>query len=201
MGHNMFAYCLNNPVCRTDPSGAFSFLEYLEGIIDACWMFLADIIRAAGYPLTATLLSYAASSAYDSYMDTPGGYASELIASDEAFIDHVKQDYIKNSKGRVPYISKKQSYEFAVENGDLGAALHWVDYRYAVYFSRSSQEYIFKVTVEDTFDFTEIENPFTQNSVKAGILWFANDAAVLNEWLGVLDKVKVRIIVEFSVKP
>ena len=26
----MFAYCLNNPVCRNDPSGATSFLEWLE---------------------------------------------------------------------------------------------------------------------------------------------------------------------------
>ena len=57
------------------------------------------------------------------------------------------------------------------------------------------------VTVTDTFDFTEMKNPFTQGSVKAGFLWLANDIACIDMNWGLLDPVSVKIEVLIPIKP
>lgn len=197
----MFAYCLNCPVCRTDPSGASSILDWLEAFPDLFWALVADALDMAGYGLTATLLRYAASGKNDSYYAKPGSNASRLIASDESFINEVHENHMEKGKGQVPHSSSTESYAFPVTSGDLGAALHWVEYKYYVVFAQSSQEYLYFIRVTDTFDFTEIKNPFSQGSFKAGLLWLANDIAAINQYIGVLDEVAVSIDVVFGVSP
>ena len=108
---------------------------------------------------------------------------------------------MEKGKGQVPYTSSSESYEFPVTNGDLGAALHWVKYKYYVVFAQSSQKYLYFVRVTDTFNFTEIKNPLSQGSFKAGLLWLANDIAAINQYIGILDEVAVIIDVGFAVSP
>ena len=45
----------------------------------------------------------------------------------------------------------------------------------------------------DKFDFTQWEDPREQESIKAGFLWAANDAAMVSSELGLLDEVGVEI--------
>ena len=50
-----------------------------------------------------------------------------------------------------------------------------------------------KVKVTDAFDFTQFVNPFNQGSLKKNFLWLANDFAVIDSKLGLLDEVRVEI--------
>ena len=65
VGTNMFAYCQNNPICYTDPSGEFSILGWLHDIWKegecAIWKGFAKILKKNGYKLTGKLLELAAS--------------------------------------------------------------------------------------------------------------------------------------------
>ena len=45
----------------------------------------------------------------------------------------------------------------------------------------------------DKFDFTQWKDPRDQESIKAGFLWVANDAAMVSSELGLLDEVGVEI--------
>lgn len=54
-------------------------------------------------------------------------------------------------------------------------------------------------SVLQLFDFTECKNPFTQGSLKAGLLWLANDIAYIDTEWGLLDSVNVEIRVVIPV--
>ena len=83
-------------------------------------------------------------------------------------------------------------YEIPLENGDIGAALHNV--KLDVKASRDADgKWTAKVKVRDDFDFTELKNPFNQGSIKKGFLWAANDLALIDSKLGMLDPVGVEI--------
>ena len=85
-----------------------------------------------------------------------------------------------------------QTYEVPLNNGDLGAALHNV--KVDIDASRDSNGvWTATVTLKDTFDFTEFKNPFKQESIKKGLLWFANDIAYYDTKWGLLDPVDVSI--------
>ena len=46
---------------------------------------------------------------------------------------------------------------------------------------------------KSNFDFTELKNPFKQDSIMKGFLWAANDIAYMDEKWGLLDPVGVEI--------
>ncbi len=84
------------------------------------------------------------------------------------------------------------SYEIPLGNGDIGAALHNVDLD--INARRDTDgNWNAKVKVTDKFDFTKLVNPLNQGSMKEGFLWLANDLAVFDSKLGLLDEVGVEI--------
>lgn len=97
--------------------------------------------------------------------------------------------------------SDELSYAFPVSQGDLGAALHCVSYTYKTITNGTAGKQCLLVTITDTFDFTEMKNPLTQGSVKAGFLWLANDIACIDMKWGLLDQVSVTIEVVIPIEP
>jgi len=123
LGNNMFAYCGNNPVMRSDPTGASFIFDTLNYLVDGIWRLGASVLDMVGYDLTSELLFLSASGAGNRYYDNGSGYAAELIASNEEFVQKIKESY-RNSE------EPRGSHTFPLNGGDLGAALHIVEYEY-----------------------------------------------------------------------
>ncbi len=96
---------------------------------DTIWKSGASILDKVGYYLTSDLLKLAASGSGNTYKTKEGSYASDFLKNDKGLNKKVKsiiQEYGTN-KGK-SYISvSKIPYELPLGNGDLGAALHWVN--------------------------------------------------------------------------
>ena len=207
VGNNMFAYCGNNPIVHSDPSGKYSINDFwndLKGLWndleDGIWKLGAEILLAAGYRLTAELLTLCASGPNNSYFASDDDYAAKLIANDKGFVDRIKNDFITLGKYYSSKLTDPKPYEFPLSNGDLGAALHNVQYRYCTTgYDCATKTFHLKVVVTDTFDFTELKNPFTQGSLKKAFLWLVNDIAYYDMAWGLLDPVNVAIVVDIEV--
>ena len=123
-----------------------------------------------------------------------GSYASNLLKNDKGLNDFVKskiEEYAKKYKS--PHLLiKDESYEIPLGNGDLGASLHYIDIDIDARRGRDGK-WNAVVKVSDDFDFTELKNPFKQDSFKEGSLWFANDMATISSKMGLLDEVGVEI--------
>ncbi len=197
IGHNMFAYCGNNPVCYSDPAGTFFLYDWWNAIEDAIWKIGAEVLKSMGYDLTGELLELSASGPDNSYTADRNSPISQKIASDKGFTDEIINTYKSGDDGQ----SDDLSYTFPVSQGDLGAALHIVSYTFKPITDKNTRKRYLLVTITDTFDFTEMKNPFTQGSVKAGFLWFANDIACIDMNWGLLDPVSVKIEVLIPIKP
>ena len=78
--------------------------------------------------------------------------------------------------------------------------LHNVSYKYTAFNDAITGEHKLFITVTDTFDFTEFKNPFTQGNLKSAFLWAMNDIAYIDSKWGLLDPVKVKIVVVVSVE-
>ena len=200
-GYNMFAYCGNNPVCATDKSGAFSLRDLWNAAEDAIWKLGAKVLKGMGYDLTGSLLAMSASGPNNVYRASTDSAAAKQIASEKGFVNSVRDTYKNEYTGGTCFQSKTHSYAFPVAQGDLGAALHNVDYSYKTFYDKTTGKQALHVTVTDTFDFTEFKNPFTQGSVKAGFLWLANDIAYIDTKWGLLDPVYVEINIVIPIDP
>ena len=64
----------------------------------------------------------------------------------------------------------------------------------------TTKTFSLKVIVTDTFDFTEFKDPFKQDSLKEAFLWLANDIAYIDTAWGLLDPVRVTIVVDMKIK-
>ena len=201
IGFNMFAYCGNNPIRATDPSGASFLYDLWNAAEDLIWKIGAKVLNAFGYELTGDLLDLSASGSNNTYKASPDSSVSQGIASNKGFVNTVRETYKNEGNGSANFESGKHSYEFPVSQGDLGAALHNVDYKYKTYTDSATGTRCLYVTVTDTFDFTECKNPFAQGSVKSGLLWLANDIAYFDTKWGLLDPVAVEINVVIPIDP
>ena len=148
----------------------------------------------AGYDLSSDLLKLASSGSGNKYVANEGSYASNLLKNDKGLNDFVKskiEEYAKKYKS--PHLLiKDESYEIPLGNGDLGASLHNIDIDIDARRGRDGK-WNAVVKVSDDFDFTELKNPFKQDSFKEGSLWFANDMATISSKMGLLDEVGVEI--------
>lgn len=126
-----------------------------------------------GYDLTAKLLKLSASGSGNTYTAGRNSSVAKKMASDKGFTNNVMNNYNSGVDGQ----SDDLSYAFPVSQGDLGAALHCVSYTYKTITDGTTGKQCLLVTATDTFDFTEMKNPLTQGSIKAGFLWLANDIA------------------------
>lgn len=161
---------------------------------DATWKTGALALDTAGYFLSSGLLKLAASGSGNKYVAKEGSYASELLKNDKGLNDFIKskiEEYAKKYKS--PHLLiKDESYEIPLGNGDLGASLHNIDIDIDARRGRDGK-WNAEVKVRDDFDFTEWVDPFDQDSIKEGVLWFANDVATASSELGLLDEVGVEI--------
>jgi len=161
---------------------------------DATWKTGDLALDTAGYFLSSDLLKLAASGSGNKYVANEGSYASNLLKNDKGLNDFVKskiEEYAKKHKS--PHLLiKDESYEIPLGNGDLGASLHNIDIDIDARRGRDGK-WNAVVKVSDDFDFTELKNPFKQDSFKEGSLWFANDMATISSKMGLLDEVGVEI--------
>lgn len=161
---------------------------------DTTWKAGTLALDMAGYHLSSDLMKLAASGSGNKYVAKEGSYASELLKNDKGLNDFIKstiEEYAKKHKSPILYISDL-TYEIPLGNGDLGAALHKI---YIDIDARRGRDgkWNAEVKVSDDFDFTEWVDPFEQDSIKEGVLWFANDVATASSELGLLDEVGVEI--------
>ena len=166
----------------------------LNPIEDFFWETGADLLDKAGYHLSSDLLKLAASGSGNKYVAKDGSYASNLLKNDKGLNDFIESEIRKNAKkhrGPILYISDL-TYEIPLGNGDLGAALHKINVDIDARRGRDGK-WNAEVKVSDDFDFTEWVDPFDQDSIKEGVLWFANDVATASSELGLLDEVGVEI--------
>ena len=193
VGTNMFAYCQNNPICYTDPSGEFSILGWLHDIWKegecAIWKGFAKILKKNGYKLTGKLLELAASGG-GKYHAGANSQTSQDIIKQKDFVNDVKRKYEESNTTWGEFGGFW--YEFPL-SGDLGAALHNVSYSFRAMRDRRTNTKYLHVTITDTFDFTEFKNPLTQKSLKSSILWIANDVAYIDSAWNLIDPVEVEI--------
>lgn len=159
------------------------------------------MLKKSGYKLTGDLLNLAASGPNHKYVAEKDSDVAQKIASDSGFVKQVTKQYLSDCKGSTTISSGTHSYEFPVSQGDLGAALHGVEYSYTTAVDTKTAGHYLNVTITDTFDFTEFKNPFTQSSFKAGFLWLANDIAYIDTKWGLLDPVSVEIHVVTPIDP
>ncbi len=193
-GYNWYVYGNNNPVMYVDPSGENWIYNAWNWSEDAAWKGIALGVSAVGWKLSADLLRLAASGSGNTYTATSGSYASNLAKNDTGInkkVNDIIWDY-GTSRGKNYISTPKISYEIPLGNGDLGAALHWVDIQVKATRRKNGSWYA-NVTITDDFDFTEFKNPFTQGSVLKGMLWAANDIAYFDTKWGLLDNVGVVI--------
>lgn len=107
--------------------------------------------------------------------------------------------YSKGTKLGVNKINEKSSFNFTTGGGDLGAALHKAEY--SVVGEKINGVWKVKITVTDTFDFTELVNPFTKAEnngsnyqyFKGVVLWTGNDVAYADQKLNIIKPVGVTI--------
>ena len=193
VGTNMFAYCQNNPICYTDPSGEFSILGWLHDIWKegecAIWKGFAKILKKNGYKLTGKLLELAASGG-GKYHAGANSQTSQDIIKQKDFVNDVKRKYEESNTTWGEFGGFW--YEFPL-SGDLGAALHNVSYSFRAMRDRRTNTKYLHVTITDTFDFTEYKNPLTQKNLKSSILWIANDVAYIDSAWNLIDPVEVEI--------
>ena len=192
----MFVYCGNNPINFSDPTGTFFLYDWWNGAEDAIWKLGAQALKSMGYDLTAELLKLCAGGPGNQYIAEKNSAVAQEIGADEGFVNDVRTAYATDKM-----CSNDHSYTFDVTNGDLGAALHKVHYTYTEFIDTQTGKQSLLVVVTDTFDFTEIKNPFTQGDIKAGFLWLANDIACIDMSWGLLDPVSVRIDVVIPLEP
>ena len=161
---------------------------------DATWKAGTLALDMAGYHLSSDLLKLAASGSGNKYVAKEGSYASELLKNDKGLNDFVKSTIEKYAKKyKSPHLLiKDESYKIPLGNGDLGAALHKIDVDIDARKGRDGK-WNAEVKVRDAFDFTEWVDPFDKESIKEGVLWFANDVAMVSSELGLLDEVGVEI--------
>ncbi|MBE6947495.1 MAG: hypothetical protein E7454_04515 [Ruminococcaceae bacterium] len=174
--------------------------DLLNNLKDRLWKLGAEILELGGYYLSAQLLRLAASGANNEYYALDGSYTADLIESDSKFINAVKEDYANVNNEFGYYVSDTKGYTFDLSGGDLGAALHNVSYRYIGFNDAITGEHKLFITVEDTFDFTEFKNPFTQGNLKSAFLWAMNDIAYIDSKWGLLDPVSVEIVVVVPIR-
>ena len=158
------------------------------------WKTGATVLDKAGYHLSSDLLKLAASGSGNKYVAKEGSYASNLLKNDKGLNDFIESEIRKNAKKhKSPILSiPNVSYEIPLGNGDLGAALHNINIDIDARRGRDGK-WNAEVKVRDDFDFTEWVDPFDQDSIKEGVLWFANDVATASSELGLLDEVGVEI--------
>lgn len=161
---------------------------------DAIWKAGAEILDKAGYHLSSDLLKLAASGSGHTYKAKEGSYASNLLKNDKGLNNFVKSQIWKygekknNPNPSIPTVT----YEIPLGNGDIGAALHNV--RINIKANKDNDgKWTARVKVMDDFDFTELKNPFKQDSIMKGFLWLANDIAYMDQKWGLLDSVGVEI--------
>ena len=161
---------------------------------DTTWKTGATVLDKAGYDLSGDLLKLAASGSGNKYVAKEGSYASNLLKNDKGLNDFVKSkiwEYGESKNNPNPTIPTV-TYEIPLGNGDIGAALHNV--KLDIKASRDIDgKWTAKVKARDDFDFTQWVDPFDQDSIKEGVLWFANDVATASSELGLLDEVGVEI--------
>ena len=171
-------------------------LDYkaLNSVVDSIWKTGAVVLDKAGYDLSSDLLKLAASGSGNKYVAKEGSYASNLLKNDKGLNEFIKskiEEYAEKQKSSNPTIPTV-TYEIPLGNGDIGAALHNV--RVDIKANKDNDgKWKAKVKVKDDFDFTEFKNPFNQGSLKKNFLWLANDLALVDSKLGILDTVGVEI--------
>lgn len=162
--------------------------DYLFG---GLYLLAGEAASETEYKLTGKLLKMAVHGE-KKYTASGNDYAANLVQSDSGFVNVVKRQYQDSGK----IADTGLEYEFPLSNGDLGAALHKVRYSYCLLPGEPGKPDYLYVTVIDTFDFTEWENPFKGDSLWEIVLFLANDAAYIDSKLGILEPVEVEIIVE-----
>ena len=196
-GYNWYVYGNQNPVLYIDPTGENLFYNAWNWGEDNIWKGIAKGVDIYGWHLSAELLRLAASGSGNTYTAAPGDYASDLAKNDYGInkkVNNIIWDYGTSTGNR--YIrTPKISYEIPLGNGDLGAALHWINIQVNAS-QQGNGSWLANVTITDDFDFTEFKNPIKQGSILKGFLWAANDIAYIDTEWGLLDNVKV--IIEYS---
>ena len=173
-----------------DPSGN----KYiLDSIAKKIWKAGAEhyLANRKGYYLTATLLEMSTGASGQRFTSNNGEYASNLLKNDSGFHNAINDMlWEKGTRKGETWVSFNMSYSF--NNGDAFAALHNVNALVAGYVNDKGQ-WVVNVQVTDVFDFTEIKNPLAQETFQQGLLWFANDVAVVNTNMDILQPVDVVI--------
>lgn len=159
------------------------------------WNLAADGLRATcGWNLAADLIDLSVEgSSNNIFYARDGSYASELVKNDSGIRKFINdQLYTRGTSKNLTYVNFYVSYEIPLNNGELGAFLHNVGFTVSAY-KNDENRWVAQVTLTDIYDYTELKNPFAQDSLKKAFLWAANDAAYLDEYLGVINPVGVNI--------
>ena len=114
IGYNMFAYCGNNPIRATDPSGAFFLYDLWNATEDLIWKIGAKVLKAFDYNLTGDLLNLSASGSNNAYKASTDSPIAQEIASNKGFVNTVRETYKNEGNGSANFESTKHSYEFPV---------------------------------------------------------------------------------------
>ena len=188
---NLYVYCMSNPIIYEDPKGFYSLK----------WKAVAMAFDSKGYKLTARLLELSMSDGDNpSFYASDKTYAANLLKQDTDFRNKVNDViYAQGTKLNKDVVNANGTFSFTTGNGDLGAALHKVSFN--VRGSKENGIWKVKVTVFDTFDFTEKVNAFDKaeksdgitSYIKGVILWAGNNYACDEMKNNVLKPVKVMI--------
>ena len=191
---NLYVYCMSNPnkyidVYGTDAHEAFVYIPR------KMWNLAADGLRAInGWNLAADLIDLSVEGSDNNiFYARDGSYASELVKNDEYIRKFINdQLYTRGTSKNLTYVNFYVSFEIPLNDGELGAFLHNVGLTISAY-KNDQNRWVTQVTLTDTYDYTELKNPFAQDSLKKAFLWAANDVAYLDEYLGVVNPVGVNI--------
>lgn len=187
---NLYVYCGNNPIARSDPTGQWYLFD---DAARAIWRSGAEyyLRQKKGWYLTATLLEMSTNGSGQTFKAVDGEYTANIIKDHSGFRQHVNDFLWENatSKG-LTWFSGETSYAFT--SGDLGAALHNVRINVTGYVTAQGNWRV-NIIVRDTFDFTELKNPYSQGSIQNTFLWVMNDLAYFDQAMGVIDPVEVDV--------
>ena len=197
---NLYEYCIGNPINYSDVQGS-DINDVILAPERELWKKVAQGFKRYKYELTGRLLELSASGqANPAFYASDGTYAANLLRNNKELRSEINNRiYNEATKIGASTVYLKGEYKFNTGDGDLGAALHKINY--TVNGRLVNGKWRVSINLRDTFDFTEFVNPLIRAEKENGmgkyfkgvILWSGNDVAYLDQKLDVLKPVSVHI--------
>lgn len=179
VGHNMFAYCQNNPVNMYDPNGDFPFTVVGEITIrgtlsQTSKLYLLD----KGYTLAYEMFKHGLYGGGKELEFGPYSTMANKLRQSSKMNDAIK-GFVSDAEndGNISFAKTKQSIEFG--SGDLYYSIQHAKYNVNGY--KYNGIWVVRVSLRDKYDFTEFRNPLKSMGNAA------NDLGLFSQATGVLD--------------